>query len=201
MTEVKTTVDSFFGFSSLAKPGSEVYEEIVENLPLEKIREALRESKPSLAVLITAESILDSLASLLNIPLWDVLKQAWTEGKLFERYWDPQKYDPKALIEIVLNDHEISSSYEPCIDVVLNDNRIGAIDFQLTLVLALSKVTLKVRNGLVEEVHAGEIKGLASLACEGFPLFEKEAEKLDLSRLIRYSAQASASSVEPRETQ
>ena len=168
-----------------------------QNLPVDKIREALKESKPGLAMLITAESILDSLASLLDIPLWDLLKQAWTEGKLFDRYCDPEKYDPKALIEIVLNDHEVTSSYEPCIDVVYNDNKIGSIDFQLALTLALSNVTLKVRNGLVEEIHAGEVRGVASLACENVPLFEWEAAKLDLSGLIRYSAPVDPSSAEP----
>jgi hypothetical protein len=181
MNDRQDTVDTFFEFTRLRKLGSEDYEKVLEELPMDRIIETLHESKPGLAMFITAEALVDALASFLDIPLWGLIKQAWTEGKLFEKYCDPENYDENELIMITLKDHEISSEHKPTIDVLLDGKTIGSIEFQLDLTLTLSGAGLQVRGGDIEEIRTGQIQGTANLACEGVPLFPPlQTEKMDL---------------------
>ena len=190
MNDNQATVDSFFGFSRLTELGSEDYEKILEEMPIDRIKEAIEDSNPSLAEFITAEALIRSLASLLDIPLWDVIDKIWTKGKLFDKYCDPENYDPNERIIIGLKDHEISSEHKPSIDVLLNGKKINSIEFQLDVTLTLTGAVLHVRGGDIEELQAGQVQGTANLACEGVPLRTLETEKMDLPGTIKFSRQA-----------
>ena len=127
MNDNQATVDTFFGFSRLTELGSEDYEKILEEMPIDRIREAVKNSHSGLTEFISAVELIRSLASLLDIPLWDVIDKIWTESKLFDKYCDPENYDPNELITIGLKDHEISSEHKPSIDVLINGKKINSI--------------------------------------------------------------------------
>jgi hypothetical protein len=190
MKDKQPTVDTFFDFSRLPELGSEEYEKVLKDLPVERIKKAAKKSKPALAAFITAEAVIKSLASLLDIPLWDVIEKAWTKGKLFDKYCDPENYDSNELITIGLKDHKVTSEYKPSIDVALNDEKIGSIDFLLSLTLTLEGAILHVRGGDIEEIQTGRIQGKAILKCEGVTLFTRQTEKMDLPGTIRFPSQA-----------
>jgi hypothetical protein len=190
MNDNQATVDSFFGFSRLTELGSEDYEKILEEMPIDRIKEAIEDSNPSLAKFITAEALIRSLASLLDIPLWDVIDKVWTEGKLFDKYCDPENYDRNELITIGLKDHEISSEHKPSIEVLLNGKKIGSIEFQLDVTLTLTGAVLHVRGGDIEELQAGQIQGSATLAYEEVELLIRKTEKMDLPGKIKFSKPA-----------
>ena len=190
MNDNQTTVDSYFGFNRLREIDSEDYEKILQEMPIDRIEEAIKKSNPGLAELITAEALIRSLASLLDIPLWDVIDKAWTEGKLFDKYCDPENYDRNELITIGLKDHEISSAHKPSIDVLLNGKKMDSIKFQIDLTLTLTGAVLQVRGGDIEEIRAGQIQGSATVACEGVSLFTRQTEKMNLPGTIKFSRQA-----------
>jgi len=190
MNDNQATVDTFFGFSRLKEIDSEGYEKILEEMPIDRIKEEFKKSNPRLAAFITAEALIRSFASLLDIPLWDIIDKVWTEGKLFNKYCDAENYDRNELIIIGLKDHEISSKHKPSIDFLLNGKKIGSIEFQLDVTLTLTAAVLHVRGGDIEELQAGKIQGSATLAYKEVNLFTRKTKKMPLPGTIKFSKPA-----------
>lgn len=192
MNDQQTTLETFFEFTQAPAPDSEESERLEAGLLAARIEEAIKKSNKNFSVPIATGALLGAIAVLLNIPLQDIIVRAWNEGKLFEKYLDPEKYDPDESISIVLKNHDVTSSHAPKIDVELNGAKIDSIDFQLDLTLTLEGVSLQIRGGRIREIQAGRIKGVGTLKCEGRILFTRETETMDLPGTIKFSEQDSA---------
>jgi len=192
MNDKPATLESFFEFTQAHAPGSEEIERLEAGLPTAHIEKEMKKSKKNYSVPIATGALLGAIAALLDIPLQDVIVRAWNEGKLFEKYLDPEKYDPDEIISIVLKDHDVTSSHAPNIDVLFNGDKIYSIDFQLELTLTLEGVILQIQGGRIREIQAGRIKGEGTLKCENLILFTRETETMDLPGTIKFSQQDSA---------
>jgi hypothetical protein len=192
MNDNQATLETFFKFTQAAVPGSEEFEKLEADQLTARIEDAIKNSKKNFSVPIVAGALLGPIAALLNIPLQDIIVRAWNEGGLFEKYLDPEKYDPDESISIVLKNHEVTSSHAPAIDVELNEKKIGSIDFQLDLTLTFEGAILQIRGGRIIEIQAGRIKGAGTLMCESFILVKRETETMDLPGTIKFSEQDSA---------
>jgi len=197
MSTNQTTLDTFFGFSPSGTPGSEEYEEILADLPMDQVEESIGKSQANLKIPIVAGLLLKAIATTLEIPLWDVIEKAWTEGHLFEKYFDPENYKPDELISISLKDHEISSEHHPSIDLVLNGKKIASIPLLLAVRLKLEGAILNIRGGQVLDIQAGYIQGSADLGLLGQTLFTRETEKMELPGTIRFSQGQENAGVNP----
>ena len=191
MNDNQATLETFFEFTQTHAPGSKEFERIEADLPTASIKKAIKKSKKNYAVPIATGALLGAIAALLNIPLRDIIERAWNEGGLFKNYLDPEKYDPDESISIVLKNHDVTSSHEPKIDVLLNGDKIDSIDFQLDLTLTIEGVILHIKGGRIREIQAGRIKGSATLKCENLILFTRETETMDLPGTIKFPEQDS----------
>ena len=190
MNDNQATLETFFNFTQAVVPGSEEFEKLEADQLTARIEDAIKNSKKNFSVPIVAGALIVPIAALLNIPLQDIIVRAWNEGGLFEKYLDPEKYDPDESISIVLKNHEVTSSHAPAIDVELNEKKIGSIDFQLDLTLTFEGVILHIRGGRILEIQAGRIKGEGTLKCENFILVKRETETMDLPGTIKFSEDA-----------
>ena len=140
MNEKPATLETFFGFSRDSARGSEEFAAMEAGLPAARVEEAVKKANDNRAVPISSAAFIAAIGGILNVPLLDIIVRAWNEGKLFRKYLDPETYDPEEVISITLKEHEVTSSHQPKIDVVLNGQTIDSIDFQLDITLALEGV-------------------------------------------------------------
>lgn len=186
MNSQQVTLDTFFDYAQVVAPGSRQLATLEPALPTSRVQEAVKESNKNLAPLVSSAALIGAIGGLLKIPLPEIITRAWNEGKLFEKYLDPEQYDPDELISITLKKHEVVSSHRPKIDVIFNGNTIDSIDFQLDVSLILDGIILQIRDGRVCEIKSGRIKGKATMKCENLILFKRETEAMDLPGLWKF---------------
>src|SRR6266581_4207178 len=62
----------------------------------------------------------NQLKTFLNIDVADILIGVWNKAKELQKYCDPVKYPPEKVTFVLLLKHEIESTHEPYVDVLIN---------------------------------------------------------------------------------
>lgn len=193
MSDKPTTLESFLGFERGGAPDAETVAELEPGLPVARVEQAVRKADAGYRAPISKAALVGAIGGLLNVPLMDVVLRAWNEGKPFEKYLDPERYDPDEVISITLVKHDISSTHRPRIDIVLNGQTVDSIDFELDVKLTLDGVILQVQDGNIRAVESGRIKGKATLKCENLIVFKRETEAMDLPGTLKFSTRSPTS--------
>ena len=180
MSDKPATLGNLLGFEQGGEPAADEVAELEPGLPVGRVEEAVRKANAGRPLPISSTALVGAVGGLLNVPLLDIFVRAWNEGKLFEKYLDPDRYDPDEVITITLKRHEISSTHRPKIDIVLNGKTIDSLDFELDVTLTLDGVMLQVQGGNIREVRSGRVKGKGTLKCEDLIVFRRETEAMEL---------------------
>lgn len=191
MSDRPFTLETFLGFERDPAPDADTLAELEPGLPVARVEQAVRRASTPYTAAIPKAALAGAIGGLLNVPLMDVVVRAWNEGRLFEKYLDPDRYDPDEVIAVSLRQHEITSKHKPKIDIVLNGEKLESIDFELELKLTLDGVILQVQGGDVRAIQSGSIKGEGTLKCENLIVFHRETETMDLPGTVKLTAENS----------
>lgn len=188
MSEPTATVDRFFGFTRDHAPGREGRAAAKAELPTARVEEAARKASGNRALAVSSAALIGAIGALLDIPLRDVIVRAWNEGKLFQKYLDPEHYDPEEVITITLKKHEVTSKHRPKIDVELNGRTIDSLHFELDIALTLEGIMLDIQGGNIRKIRAGRVKGRCVVTCEDLIVFKRTTEAVDLPVTLEFPA-------------
>jgi hypothetical protein len=85
---------------------------------------------------------------------------------------------------VELASHRITSVYQPFVEVLVNDVRVAAIQFELTVEFLVEALVATVRDGHLASLRSGACELTATLSAEGARLVTRQAH-LDLPLLVR----------------
>jgi hypothetical protein len=128
--------------------------------------------------------VLAEAGGLLDTRLLDVMRWAWKKGLELEALRDTERYPPDKTFSVSLVEHKITSTHTPHVDIRMNDQKVGRIDFAVNIEIAIKAVTLEIRNARITKIHAGDCKAKGTFLCEGLLLAERESKSLDLPGTI-----------------
>jgi hypothetical protein len=128
--------------------------------------------------------IREQTAKLLDVGLDEIIFGAWKKLGDLQKYRDKKKYPPDETILAPLAEHEIKSSHDPYIEVLVNDKPVGRITFSINVALNLQGVVLKIRDGKIWEVKSGKCQCRGTLKCGDQVLFDKKLLNVDLPAVI-----------------
>jgi len=187
MNDAAPTLDNFFQYRQTCVDGSKELKALDSSDSLNRVREKAGNAVKKNPLPVTADQLRDPIGGLLDISLLDIIVRAWNEHSLFEKYLDPEKYDPKESVLISLKRHSISSSHSPHIDVSLNGQKLGQIDFQIDLALTIEGIILELRGGELREIRFGNMKGRGTLKCEDLVLLKRDTGTIEFPGKVRFS--------------
>lgn len=127
-----------------------------------------------------------ALQSALDVKLLDVLGGGWTKLVQLQDYLDRDRYAPTEICPLELLQHTIRSVHHPGVDILLNEEKIVEITFDLDLefLLTLGGIVLHIRNGRIIAIGAGTYAGGAVLKFKDFVLREIETPKYDIPGIV-----------------
>ena len=189
MSDKRATLATFFGVKKEGAADDRTAPALAEGAAIPELEKSIETSLKDKAALISTAALITAIGALLDIPLQDILVEAWNKGELFKKYTDPEHYDPDKEVTLVLKKHEVESTHKPRIDVELNGVTIHSIDFELGVKLGLEGIVLDLRGGRVVDVRSGTIQGHAKLTCEGLILFDLETELMELPGKLAFAEQ------------
>jgi hypothetical protein len=134
------------------------------------------------------DALASAAAGLLDLDLGDVLIYAW---RIQERLADAARETLRApgRMEVVqLASHQVTSTYNPAVDLMVDGVRVHTFHFQLDLVLTIDVAAVIVQNGRLVAVKAGDgsVSGTLTLKMPGgdATLLHQE-QQIDLHLVIR----------------
>lgn len=136
---------------------------------------------------VALEEMIAGIDGLLNVPFGDVLASAWNKYHVLAKYLDREKYAAADTFLVPLAEHTVRSRHKPHLDLYLDDRKIGRIDFDVDLSLAIKGFIAKVRDGRIHEITAGTCKVKGTIRCENMLLVEKESESAALPGKIAFA--------------
>jgi hypothetical protein len=187
MSENAPTLDTFFQYSQAYDPGSGELKTLDSSRAVARMRKKVQKMAGRRSLPVTANELAGPIGQLLDFSLLDIMVRAWNENNLFEKYLDPDKYDPREPVFISLRKHKISSSHSPHVDVILNGQKLGQIDFSIDVSLTLEGIILELRGGQLREIRFGNMKGRGTLKCEGLVLLKRDTGTIKIPGTFRFS--------------
>ena len=132
-----------------------------------------------------AESLAKQIRPLFPNDISDVFLSAWNSAVTLRQYLDKSARSPGKEIFLQLAEHKIVSNHEPHIALVKDGVEIGKVPFEASIELVLQGVVLRLRDGAIQDIQTGRVKGKAVLKCFGAVVLRKEIDSTAIPGTIR----------------
>ena len=134
------------------------------------------------------DALASATESLLDLDIGDVLIYAWrTQKRLADAARETQRA-PGRMEVVQLASHQVTSTYSPAVDLMVDDVRVHTFHFQLDLVLTIGVAAVTVQNGRLVSVKAGDGSAAGTLTLKmpgGDAVLLHRERKFDLHLTIR----------------
>lgn len=177
MSNQHTTLNEFFSLKEVKK---DQLSEIESKSKVATLKERIKEKAKEIDWPAAFEAIIKKAEDLLDIEIPDIMIGAWKKYAELAKYTDAEEYPPDETYLVPLAEHTITSNHKPHIDILVNDHKLGSINFSIDLSLALKGFVLKIQAAKITEILTGSCQAKGSLKCEDFTLLEKQSEPLSL---------------------
>ena len=77
------------------------------------------------------------------------------------------------------------SNHEPHVALMKDGVEIGKVPFEASIELVMHGVVLRLRDGEIQDIQTGRVKGKALLKCFGAVVLRKEIEQMAIPGTIR----------------
>jgi hypothetical protein len=135
---------------------------------------------PDVAWSAFSEEIEFALGKALDINLLDVVAEGWSKLKQLRDYCGRKLDDENKPFSVALAQHDVVSSHQPGIDVLLGEKVIAQIVVEVELSLTLKGIVLSVRDDHIIAVASGKFTGAGSVKYRGATLIEKSTKEYDI---------------------
>lgn len=133
---------------------------------------------------VAFNKIVEKIEDIFDIGILDIMVMAWNKYRILLKYLDREKYPPSETFLVPLAEQTIKSEHHPFIEILINDELVGKIEFNITISLMLKGIILKIQDGKIKEVLIGTCKGKGTVKCENLVILEKETESISLPGAI-----------------
>jgi hypothetical protein len=137
-----------------------------------------------------AKAMDGALEGLFTPRLDDILGRSWTKVQAVADALKATAADPAALAVVPLLDHAVTSKHSPKIDLVVAEQSLCALAFDITLALQLKGVMLQVRGGRIAALTAGACEGQGTVALAGKTLLTKKTPAFALPGRLDFVREA-----------
>jgi hypothetical protein len=186
MKEAETSLGALLIGPSPERWGEEVAEEVDSKGVLEELSKRIGGKTEFTTWPSALRAIMEKIPDVLGIEIGEILANGWKKAEELHGYANRTEYPPEETILVELATHEIRSSHEPHLEVMINDISVGRVDFEVDLVLEVEAALLTVRDGRIWKAAAGRCSASGELKCEGHRIVKRESEKVVLPGEIKF---------------
>ncbi len=183
MINEQTTLRQFFVCTE--QKVSEERRTAVESHPdMEMLKTKIAKECKGLAWSFTTKDVRKKIEDLLDIDVVTIMVRAWNKYRELQKYTDSKQYPLTDTYLVSLAEHTVSSTHHPYIEVTVNENPVGRIEFEVKVTLTLKGIILTVKGGRIMAIETGSCKGKGTIAYKGIPVFERETDSFALPGTI-----------------
>ena len=121
-----------------------------------------------------------AIPDLLEIDVSSVLVGAWKKGSELGGFTDPHQYAPDETILVELATHVVTSQHRPHLDLLVNGQPCGRLDFTVEIALRVEGIVLTIKDGKIWKATTGSCTASGRIACAGQALSTRESTPVQL---------------------
>jgi hypothetical protein len=125
----------------------------------------------------SAQRVVDLVEKLVDVPLADILVGAWKVNRQFSKYTNPAAYPPEKVTCVELLTHHIKSSYEPYLELVIDGQPSGKLEFCLAMDVAFKAGVLTIQAGKFRRLDPGRCDVTGTLSCGGVEITQRKSDE------------------------
>ena len=120
-----------------------------------------------------AKSTPDLVLQLVDVNVASVLVNAWKVHRKLRKFTQEPLYSSGEASVVPLLTHEITGSLNPYIEISIDGQPQGNIEFELALEVAFQGGTLIIKRGRIMRMEGGTAKATGTLKCAGVAVAER----------------------------
>jgi hypothetical protein len=167
--------------------------------PEETLRQALRQANVATSALsqvgglgppafaLFDQRVAEALTGTLAIEIGGLVLAGWAKYVELLAAARRTRETPGHPEDVVLVDHEITSTHQPAVEVIVDGSPVITLVFEVTVSLQLRGVIAVVQDGLLVALRCGDVVAGARLALWDHPLLEREVRCV-VGALVRLGA-------------
>lgn len=183
MSALDTTLNQVFDLKDkkLSEDNIAEIESAQSVLPL---KETLSKEAPDVKWQVALSGMIDRVGDLLDIGIPDVMVRAWNKSGILKKCLDRKSYDPNETVLVPLAEQTIKSTHRPYVEILVNERRVGKIDFEIDVALVVSGIILKIQDAKVKQIVMGTAKGKGTIKCSGLIIIDRKLKTLQMPGVI-----------------
>jgi len=131
------------------------------------------------------DTIAGHVGPLLDVGLDDILVGGWNKSQALRRCLAKSAQSPGKPVLVELAEHKVTSKHEPYLTLFQNGLEVARLKFSVSVELVLQGAVLRMLDGKIAEIQAGQIKGKGRVHCGRALLLEKELQPIAVPGTIR----------------
>lgn len=128
--------------------------------------------------------LVPKICDLLEIKVDGVLLTAWKKASEIKAVLEKSRQTPEETTYVELAEHTINSEHKPSIDVKLRGAKVKTIALLVQLGFKLRGFVLKIKNGGIVEMQAGQCEVKGTIKFSGLTIAEKKLAPIKLPLVI-----------------
>jgi hypothetical protein len=128
--------------------------------------------------------LVPKICDLLEIKVDGVLLAAWKKAAEIKTVLEKSRQTPEETTYVELAEHTINSEHKPSIDVKLRGTKLKTIALLVQLGFKLQGFVLRIKNGAIIEMQAGQCEVKGTIKFSGLTIAEKKLAPIKLPFII-----------------
>jgi hypothetical protein len=187
MTPTDLTMLQFFEFED-AKIRKDGLNALYSTAVMRAVQ-ALLSTAPTLLQNQVAQSVTEALKNALSVRVIDILAAAWNTRRELRQYIDRSKFPPDEIVDHALGQHEIHSTHQPRLQIMLDHSPVGAeFEFDVTVKLNIEAAILRIQDARIMHATLGKISGSGTIKCEEVTLFSRASKPIVLPQTLSFGS-------------
>lgn len=151
MKDSRITLRDFFSFTEKDVP-RERTTAVEFHGEMAAIREKINRNLQEVSQANLYREVTEKLDDILDVDLTNVLVGGWKKGREILKYADGGKYPPEATYLVHLAEHTIASEHRPYIEILVDEQPVGRVEFKIKIALTLQGVILRIQGGHIRSI-------------------------------------------------
>lgn len=120
-------------------------------------------------------AVAEKLAEALDLSFTDILAGAWNKRRELRQAAEDSLRRPGETVYVPLARHTLTSAHEPSVEVLVNDQPVKRLRFELRLSLEIEGLVLALRDGRIREVAGGTCRAEGTLKLGAATLVQRQS--------------------------
>jgi hypothetical protein len=153
---------------------------------------------PAFGLGAISRALASHLRALFPNDIGQLFTAAWNNSVTLREYLKKSAQSPGKDTFLQLSEHKIESKHRPHVALMKDGVEIARVPFDAAIEIVLQGAVLRLRDGEVQELQTGRVKGKATVKCFGAVIVRKEIDPRTVPGTISLQGTRAAAWLSPR---